>query len=210
MTRSPFAASPDLPVPPDVTRALDQVWAELGRPGTTLTGEERVGVAREARRARAGLHTDTDQTTVQAARRLGAHPASIRKSWVEEIVDSGLGYERYVEIVGVVSRAMATDTFMEALGREPAPLPEATPGTPTGDISPGARLGAGWVPMAGAASIALALSLVPAENAALERLHGPMYLAFEEMSDPAITRALTRPQMELVAARTSAINECFY
>lgn len=64
--------------------------------------------------------------------------------------------------------------------------------------------------MVGTASITQALSLVPAENAALERYHGPMYLTFDEMADPGIERALTRPQMELVAARTSAVNECFY
>ena len=64
--------------------------------------------------------------------------------------------------------------------------------------------------MVGGASITQALSLVPAENAELERLHGPLYLTFDEMSDPAIHKGLSRPQMELVAARTSAHNECFY
>ena len=58
--------------------------------------------------------------------------------------------------------------------------------------------------------IPISLSAVPAEMAALEALHGPAYLAYDEMQDPAHTRGLTRAQMELVAARTSAINECFY
>jgi len=62
----------------------------------------------------------------------------------------------------------------------------------------------------GGASITQALSLVPAENAALEQLHGHLYLTFGEMSDPAVSKGLSRSQMELVAARTSAHNECFY
>ena len=125
-------------------------------------------------------------------------------------MESGVGYERYVELVGIVSRVAATDTFCESLGMEHQPLPEPIGGPPTGDTDTRAQLGAAWVPMVGGASITQALSLVPAENAELERYHGPMYMTFGQMSDPYFTRALTRPQMELVAARTSAINECFY
>ena len=41
----------------------------------------------------------------------------------------------------------------------------------------------------------------------LNRIPG---LTLEEMADNRFERELSRPQMELVAARTSAINECFY
>jgi hypothetical protein len=64
--------------------------------------------------------------------------------------------------------------------------------------------------MVGGASITQALSLVPTANAELERLHGTLYLTFEEMSEVEPGKDLSRPQMELVAARTSAHNECFY
>ncbi len=60
-------------------------------------------------------------------------------------------------------------------------------------------------------NVARALSYVPADNAVRMRLVQAMYadeaqfarLVWEE-------RALCRPQVELLAARTSAINECFY
>jgi hypothetical protein len=129
---------------------------------------------------------------------------------VESLLADGLDYERYVELLGVVARLVAVDTFSEALGLPLTPLPEPAAGTPSGAVSTGARPGKGWVPVVGGTSITQALSLIPSENAELERFHGPMYLTFQEMSDPAIARGLTRPQMELVASRTSAFNECFY
>ena len=59
-------------------------------------------------------------------------------------------------------------------------------------------------------SITNALSLVPAESAAQADIHGPLYMSYEQMADYAFERELNRAQMELVAARVSAINECFY
>ncbi len=218
MTAPPFAAA-DLPIPADITAVLEATWEELGSPGAGLTAQQRVAVAAHARRARTSPAGDSDPDTadaglppaaVETARRVAAAPQEIRQPWVESTIDADLGAARYVEIVGVVSRVVAIDTFTDALGLGLEPLPTPRPGDPTGATAAGARLGAAWVPMVGATSITQALSLVPTENAALERFHGPMYLAFEEMADPVIARALTRPQMELVAARTSAVNECFY
>jgi hypothetical protein len=64
--------------------------------------------------------------------------------------------------------------------------------------------------MVGGSSIVQALSLVPAESAAQEDLHGALYLTYEAMAEPVHRSGLNRVQMELVAARTSAVNECFY
>ena len=121
-----------------------------------------------------------------------------------------IGYPAYVELVGVVSRLSAVDTFHLALGIPLEPLPEPEPGEPSQMEEPLARHGAAWVPMVGGASITQALSLVDAESTAQEDLHGPLYLTYEEMAELDFVRGLNRAQMELVAARTSAINECFY
>ena len=196
----------------DVTDNLARTFANLAAPGASWTGEERLAIATEARRARSGgpAADGVPAEAVEAARTLADRPAAARRTWVERLVAGGLGYPRYVELVGIVSRVVAADTFVAALGRAVEPLPPAVPGEPTGDIADGARPGKGWVPMVGGTSITQALSLIPAENAELERFHGPMYLTFEEMSQPTIARGLTRPQMEVLAARTSAFNECFY
>jgi len=48
------------------------------------------------------------------------------------------------------------------------------------------------------------------EVRALRRSSGAHYVPVEQIPDPTVRRALARPQMEFVAARVSALNECFY
>ncbi len=62
-----------------------------------------------------------------------------------------------------------------------------------------------------AANVIRALSLVPPAVRQLEELHGAHYLSFAEMRKlEGFDRTLSRPQIEFVAARVSAVNECFY
>jgi hypothetical protein len=205
-------ARPELEVRPDLGLQLDDTWRALGAAGARWTGAERVRIIAEARAAR--LDTvptrELDDATTRAARAVAAHPASIRQRWVGELAADGLGPDHYVELVAVVSRAVAIDTLLEGLGLPVEPLPEPVAGDPSGEVDHRARRAAAWVPMVGGASITQALSLVPTANAELERLHGTLYLTFEEMSEVEPGKDLSRPQMELVAARTSAHNECFY
>ncbi len=198
-------------VPSAVAESLRATWDHLARPGASWSGAERVAIAAAAREARGGETGDTDLPAAarEAAELLGARPGSARREWVERIT-ADLGDPRFVELVAIVSRLVAVDTFVEALSVEHEPLPGPADGDPTGDVDHRARRGAAWVPMVGGASITQSLSLVPSENAELERFHGPMYMTFAEMEDPGFRRGLHRPQMELVAARTSAFNECFY
>ncbi len=204
--------SPGTSIGPDLIDNFERTWANLAGPGAVWTGAERLEIAAEARRARAGQPAGSvlPDGAIEAARLLAAHPAAARRGWVEGLVGGDLDEPRFVELLGVVGRLVAVDTFYEALGMDLVPLPDALPGKPTGEVATVARRGKGWVPMVGGTSITRALSLVPAENEELERFHGPMYLRFDEMSDPHVIRGLTRSQMELVAARTSAVNECFY
>jgi hypothetical protein len=44
----------------------------------------------------------------------------------------------------------------------------------------------------------------------LQRESRTHYVAMGEIPDPSVRRDLDRLQMELVAARVSAMNECFY
>jgi hypothetical protein len=60
-------------------------------------------------------------------------------------------------------------------------------------------------------NVARALSLVPGEVRQLKELSEAHYLRIDDVIDPrARMRELSRPQMELVAGRVSALNECFY
>jgi hypothetical protein len=119
------------------------------------------------------------------------------------------------------------DYFARALGVAPAPLPEPRPGEPSRYLPPSAKSGTAWVPMiapedasgpeAGlydeapmVPNIVRALSVVPAEARAMQRSSSAHYLPVAKIPDPTARRALDRMQMELVAARVSAINQCFY
>ena len=200
---------------PDLPAAFTRVWQRLAAAGTWWTGAERVAIAAAAR---AGYHDatavpelDLPAPAIAAAVLLGGDPAAVTEAKIAQWERDGLDSNHYVELIGIVGQVTAVDTFHRALGMDLEPLPEPMIGEPSHTVpNPPARKTRAWVPMTGPPSIPISLSAVPAEMAALEDLHGPMYLSYAEMSDPELQRGLSRAQMELVAARTSAINECFY
>ncbi len=204
-----------LPVRPDLPAAFRRVWQRLAAPGTWWSGAERVSIAAAARDAyESGNATGNGALPVaahEAAAALSHEPAAVTEEMISGWTSRGLSANQYVELVGIVAQFTAVDTFHRAMSLDLEPLPDPEPGRPSNDLPPtAATVTKAWVPMVGPPTIPTSLSAVPAEMAALEALHGPMYLSYEEMSDPAITRGLTRAQMELVASRTSVINECFF
>ena len=64
--------------------------------------------------------------------------------------------------------------------------------------------------MGSAPFVIRALSLVPAEVRAWSELSAAQYLSPEQMRSFDSIRAIDRSQIELVAGRVSALNECFY
>lgn len=206
-----FFADIDLPIRPDIVEAFEREWVRLAAPGAAWSGSDRIEIAAQARtaRAEADLSGTLDDRAIEAARLLGARPAEARRDWADAVI-AELGPERFVEMVGVVARTSAVDSFHQAVGSQLPDLPEPRTGEPSGVFDGLAGTGPAWVPMVGGASIVFALSLVPSEAAAQEDLHGPLYLTYDQMSEQAFERGLTRAQMEVVAARTSAVNECFY
>jgi hypothetical protein len=63
----------------------------------------------------------------------------------------------------------------------------------------------------GAASPRTAFTSVPPEQDALHVMHAGFYLPMADIFDFDYERdGLSRSQMELIAARTSYLNECFY
>jgi hypothetical protein len=140
---------------------------------------------------------------------------------------SGLDVGRYVELVSLTALLAGLDAFTRALDVAPFPLPAPLPGAPSGRRPPAATAGTAWVPMIEIAdatgpeadiyggspfvpNIVRALSLVPDEVRALRGATESHYVPVALIPDPTVRRALDRSQMELVAARVSALNECFY
>lgn len=165
---------------------------------------------------------------IDAAHRIVTDQGRITGSWVDANVERGLSKEAYVELVGIVVNMLSIDEFSRAIGSELEPLPQPQAGDPDGYLPASLADDIGFVPTippdgtTGAeadlwspgrtANVVRALSLVPDALRDWMDLSGAHYLSLESMGNfvGRDDRAINRMQMELVAARVSAINECFY
>lgn len=200
------------PVRPGLVSAIDRTWAEIGSPGSWWDADERVAIAAAVRTAgdRIDAAVDLPPAAVDVIDRIATAPGTTSEEWVAAATEN-LGELRYIELVGVVARVVAVDTFTRLLGRQPIPLPDAVPGPPTQEPPPDdLRRNRTWVSMAMPVP-PFVLGAVPSAMAAMNALCDELYMPPAEMGDPAWQhRALHRAQMELVAATTSHENECFY
>jgi len=188
---------------------VDEQWRALGEPGTWLDGFERVAVVRAARSATTAV-TSAPSSMEEVAGLVAHHAATITADTVDAIEANGIDRSTYVEIVGIVSRVVAIDTFERGIGRNPPSFPDAVDGTPSRGPVPEARRRAGWVSTVGAIGPPTALSSVRREAADQEALHEVLYLSYSGMGDLDADRGLHRTQIELVAARVSLLNDCFF
>ncbi len=168
---------------------------------------------------------------VDVVHRVMTDAGRLSASWYAGLVSEGLTPESYVEALGVAVLVISIDEFHHAMDILPEPLPEAQPGEPSRYRPLGAEIeeGAAWVPIlapgrcgpndadlfAGipgkqAPNVIRALSLVPDEVRAWKDLAGAQYLSSDQMLSFESPRAIDRAQIELVAGRVSALNECFY
>ena len=177
-----------------------------------------------------GEHTrwsELAEPVVDLAHRVAVDPGRITKydfgAWQDAISDG-----EYVELIGVVIQIIAIDTFARALDRPIPDMPEPAAGEPSRLRPAAAEVREAWVPTLPfrgrdedswalykgkpTPHVARALSLVPQEVIALSRLSSVQYVHGGSVADITVNgdRALSRPQMELIAARVSALNECFY
>ena len=161
---------------------------------------------------------------VDEIHRITTDAARLTESWYRSLLEQGLRPESYVEALGVAVVTISIDRFHHALGLAPEPLPAPLPGEPS-QIRPSDVVeGEAWVPMRSAKAVAAemgmpmgqapfvirALSLVPAEVTAWNQVSAAQYLTEDQMRSFDAIRAIDRSQIELVAGRVSAINECFY
>lgn len=207
-------AAMHLPVPERSRVVLADQWELLAQSGTWWTGEQRIDIAHVGRAALRALdepHANSiDDVVRDAAKIVATNAGSITQEMVEGFVADGLSLLHYVELVGIIARTTAIDSATVGLGNGLEPYLPAVPGMPTNAVSPAAKKRSAWVPTVGAAGATSALSAVSAEDRAQEQLHGALYLSYQEMGDWVINKGLSRPQMELMAARTSLLNNCYF
>ena len=178
-----------------------------------------------------GTHDSLDrlpEIVVEVVHRLRTDPGRLGERWYRDVIASGLTEEQYVEIVSVAAHTVAIDTMAHGLGIDVLPLPDPKPGSPTHYRPEAAKPGGAWVPWvepadageveAGIypsdrlpANIMKAVSLVPAEVRSFFDLVTHQYLPGEVMRDFSREyRAISHAQIELLAARVSALNRCLY
>lgn len=164
---------------------------------------------------------------VDVIHRVRTDSGRLSRAWFDAAIAGGLQVPAYVELIAVATMVTGADYFTRATGIAPFPLPEARAGSPSRYVPASAKPGTAWVPMidpedaAGAEAdlyphgtivpnVFRALSLVPAEARMLQSLAASHYLPVEQITDPSARGSLDRLQMELIAARVSALNQCFY
>ena len=170
---------------------------------------------------------DLPEFIVEVIHRIRTDSGRLRKAWFDEVMESGLTDTRYVEIVGIISTIAGLDTFDHAIGLPQRKLPAAKPGEPTRHRPRAAHKTIAWVatladddiseedpnpyPDFEPVNVHRAMSLVPEEVAGFFELDQALYLpqaAIRDLDNE--YRALTHSQIELIATRVAALNQCYY
>ncbi len=204
----------------------------LVSPGDWLTGAERRAAWIEVRDAQTneldqqrkaalspnavdGAHAataDLSAAAVEVLHRTASDPGRLTRTWADDQI-AELGEEMYTELIGVTAIASTIDTFQRAMGRGEIKPIEALGGDPArvrpddvGDIG-------AWVSQTTGptiANVSRTLSLVPQTNVIWRDLVTSHYARGPEFMNMSWPFPLSRPQAELVATRTTGLNECFY
>ena len=170
--------------------------------------------------------TALPELVVDVVHRLTTDPSRLTESWLEEVTAAELTKPHYVEIISVVVTTLCIDSFHRALGFELEPLPEPVAGEPSRYLPEGLETATSWVPMIDklaeaesdlwspqrSANVIRAMSVVPDAVRLLKLLSSAQYVQMHEVPDARANggRAIDRAQIEFIAARVSAINDCFY
>ena len=221
----------DLPIRPKTIVAQRDSWERIARPGRWWTGAERVEIARIQRAARDFLPATSGrlpEAAVFAIQKLVVDNANLDRDFYDATITAdGMSEDRYVELVAVVVHALSIDEFHRALGLPLEPLPQPIDGAPMQQRPLQAQQRDSWPPIVPrdglppadqayygpwewGANVISALSLIPENVGWLHDLSEGHYLSFAEMRMPDPLRSLSRSQIELIAARVSVLNECFY
>lgn len=164
---------------------------------------------------------------VELVHRVVNDPGRLTEKWSASVLARGLSEGEYVETVGVIAMVMIMDTCHRALGLPVRELPAPGKGEPSRYLPPGAKKKAAWLPLVEpedavesdgpmypspkAGYIYRGLSLVPQAVRDYWALANCHYLPGEYVYQFGTSiRAIERPQVEILAARVSAMHQCAY
>jgi hypothetical protein len=184
----------------------------------------------------AGIHdtcTALPPTAAEAIHRIRTDSGRLGAAWYEFLLADGLSDAHYVELLSVVAIVVAVDTFRAASGLPMLPLPVPAAGEPARRRPCGAKPGLAWMPTLspedrspedpdlyrenpgprerGGGNVHRALSLVPQSMIQWWDMFETMYLPAPAMRDFSREyRAISHAQIEFLAARVAALNQCVY
>lgn len=172
------------------------------------------------------------QAVRRVAREVAVSTNELDRDFCTQALADGLSDTEYCETVGIVSRLANVDIFARGIGVPSRPLAAPQAGEPTRERPLTARDEGAWIEtvpggrrgkheavgiygtdtVEGAPFIYRALSLVPEEARGLVTLGRRQYVEIADFMDLDFTfePQISRAQVELLAARVSAINACFY
>jgi hypothetical protein len=215
-----------------IAEAQSKARTALGQPGDWLTGAQRRAAWIEVRDAasntldaerRASLsllesgeqHRPSEllpQAGVEVVHRVATDPGRLTRSWADTQI-SQLGAALFTEFVGITAIATVLDFFDIAMTGAAGVLPEILVGEPARQVPDNVGEVGAWVPQtlgAARANVSRTLSGVPETNRIWRDLVDSHYSRGAEFMSLEWDRPLSRPQVELVAARVTSLNECFY
>ena len=226
----------EYPVRQATIEAFAGVWRRLSESGPYWTGRDHMAIIQEARQSLVcdlclrrlealspnavdGKHdsvTHLSPVAVDVIHRIRSDPARMSKSVFDNALANGMSASEYVELVGVVATSVVIDTLHQGLG---LPVPATLSGSddpPTGQTEPEVVEDGAWVLLAPRdgqlnevgiprqANIIRAMGLVPL---VIELFFTVMRQAYYISNLPI---SISRSQAEFIAARVSALNQCFY
>ena len=205
-----------LPVADSVVEAHVETRRAFARPGAWWDGADRLRIVVEARNAHdrdlgaekpEALAGDLPPIAIEAIHGIRNNPGRLTHRWFDDLIDMGLQPEAYVELVSVAASSVIVDSFAQGIGRGLPDLPDPVPGAPTFERSDDVVDAGAWLPIKreGHANILRSLGLVPSALKLFFDTFIPSYYM-----RPNASFSISRPQVELVASRVSAVNECFY
>ncbi|NNE84022.1 MAG: hypothetical protein HKN28_08640 [Alphaproteobacteria bacterium] len=165
---------------------------------------------------------------IDAIHRIATDPGRLTEAWYQEILEGGVSDAAYVELVVIIACVVAVDTFARAVGVPTFELPVPEESSEPSRLRPEGALQEGaWVPTiplggAGENEADLynegfvtnsyrAISLAAPQARMFFDIVAVYYVGRDHITDPTYSsRELSRAQMEVIAARISALNQCFF
>ena len=220
----------DQNVPEAMIESFNACWERIAEPGEWWTGKERIAIVEEVRKARDNAPSKNAQSlsdlSIEASPvisplvteivwKVTNNAHEIEEKWAKEAI-ALIGEGKYSELVSLVVNIVPVDIFCLLLGRPVVSLPVPKNGKPTKSVPEGLSDGGAFLPWHTenwvGPNVARALSFVPKDNALRMKLVESMYAGADKFISMIWddNEPLSRSQVEIIAARTSSINECFY